>query len=278
MIKKALLWILTLLLMAYIIAAVTVARRWAGDKVCSGVTVTVTDSTTSGFVTVRELISDLDSFPVKAPGMRLDAINTYDIVQQLLAIDKIETASAVVNTDGTIDITAVPLKPVARIFDDNLHRSYYINRQCKPMWATARYHTDVPVISGRFDTTFSPARMLPLISFLETHRSWDSLITHIRVESPNDIILVPMIHGHVINLGAPDNLDDKFSRLTIAYRQILPVRGWNFYDTISVKWNGQIVTTKRKKELPPLPNPDDMNADIEDPDPGTMSTEIASNN
>ena len=275
MLKKILLWTLALILTAYIVAAVTIARQWAATDVCRGVTVTVTDSATAGFVTVRELVADLDSFPVKAPGMRLRDINTHAIVDRLMQIDQIETASAIVYTDGTIDITAVPLKPVARIFDDNTHRSYYINRQGKRMWATARYHTDVPVVSGRFDSVFPARSVLPLINYLEQHPRWDSLVTHIHVDSPSDIMLVPIVHGHVINIGTADDLADKFERLDLAYRYVMPVKGWNFYDTVSVKWDGQIVATRRYRPLPPPPDPADLEADIEDPDEGTMSTEIS---
>ena len=45
------------------------------------------------------------------------------------------------------------------------------------------------------------------------------------VRKPTDrtIILVPMIHGHVINIGDMGNdLPDKFKRIKRAYREILP--------------------------------------------------------
>ena len=29
----------------------------------------------------------------------------------------------------------------------------------------------------------------------------------------------------------------------------MPVKGWTYYDTISVKWGGRIVATRRNKEL-----------------------------
>lgn len=30
----------------------------------------------------------------------------------------------------------------------------------------------------------------------------------------------------------------------------MPVKGWNYYDTVSVKWNGRVVATRRTKRLP----------------------------
>ena len=33
------------------------------------------------------------------------------------------------------------------------------------------------------------------------------------------------------------------------YHKVLPVRGWDYYDTLSVKWGGQVVATRRLKSL-----------------------------
>ena len=34
------------------------------------------------------------------------------------------------------------------------------------------------------------------------------------------------------------------------YHKVLPVKGWDYYDTISVKWGGQVVATRRLKSIP----------------------------
>lgn len=74
-------------------------------------------------------------------------------------------------------------------------------------------------------------------------------MTYIKAENPRNIILIPLIHGHVINIGDMNNLDNKFYRLTRAYKEVLPVKGWDYYDTLSVKWRGQLVATRRAKRL-----------------------------
>ena len=71
----------------------------------------------------------------------------------------------------------------------------------------------------------------------------------IKVDKSNDIILVPIVRGQVINFGTPDDFKSKFHRLERMYAEVMPVKGWNYYDTISVKWNRQIVATRRQKRL-----------------------------
>ena len=100
--------------------------------------------------------------------------------------------------DGRIHVEVDPLEPVARIFDRD--SSYYINRAGKRISATARYHSDVPIVSGAFTKEFPPTEVLPLVSFINNDSTWSTLITHIKAYDRRNVILVPMIHGHVINI------------------------------------------------------------------------------
>lgn len=238
------------LLAVYLVIALTVTAQQPDTTACRGVEIIVEDidGQPQRFVTEAELARELDSLPSKAPGIAVANINTQSIRRHLLDLDKIEDAQVVRMTDGTIRIKATPIVPVARIFDRG--ESYYINRTGKRVSADARYHKDVPIIEGHFeyaDTCFTPSSLLPLLSYISSDSVWNSYISMIKVKSPNDIILVPVIREHVINLGSPSNLDDKFARLKKFYSEVLPLQGWEKYDTLNLKWKGQLVASKRRR-------------------------------
>lgn len=243
--------IFSLMLAAYLVIALTMTATEPDTQLCRGIEITVEGGEgvgTQRFVTAGELARELDSLPEKAPGMALANINTQTIRKHLLDLDKIEDVEVVRLTDGTIRIKATPIIPVARIFDAG--ESYYINRAGKRVSADARYHKDVPIIEGHFeyaDTAFTPASLLPLLSYISNDSVWNAYVSMIKVKSPNDIILVPVIREHVINIGAPDNFDDKFARLKKFYTEVLPLQGWEKYDTLTLKWNGQLVASKRRR-------------------------------
>ena len=90
----------------------------------------------------------------------------------------------------------------------------------------------------------------------------------------NNIIIVPELSGHVVNIGNADGFENKFAKLKQFYTQVLPKRGWNTYDTISVKWNHQIVATRRVKAVEQV-LPDHSEDDEQAPDIETMTVGTA---
>ena len=266
--KRAIRIIVSLVLLAYIVVAVSWSRNMAYNRLCGGIRIEVSDPDNSRFVTSKEVANEIKPFTRTSGRVHLHEINTDSIEKAHNGIDKIEHATCKVLTDGYVQIEVTPMRPVARVFDHG--DSYYLNKDGKKISANARYHVDCPVISGNFNETFTPQLLLPVVYHIEADSALTSLVTHIKADGPNSVILVPLIHGHVINIGDVDNLNDKFYRLKRAYKEILPVKGWNFYDTISVKWNGQIVATRRVKKLNEVISAVDFEAEQEIPDIGTM--------
>lgn len=269
--KKAWNVIFSILLLAYLVVAVAWSRTQAADALCEGMRIEVNDTASTGFVTAVEIGHELNDLNARAKGMRLSDINTDSIERILGAIDRIEEARAIILNDRHILVEVTPMRPVARVFDGD--HSYYINKDGKRITANARYHVDVPVIAGNFTDGFKAASLLPLVNYIEGSDQWRSLISMISAPDSRNIFLVPIIRGHVINIGNLDHLDDKFSRIDRFYREVLPVKGWNHYDTLSVKWDGQLVATRRVKNLAHPMTDVDIESENEDPDMGTMLTE-----
>lgn len=240
--------VLTLLVVAYLAVMSVISWRLTDARKCAGISITVHDTAVYKFVTPRELALELGALPRRIKSMRLRDINVDSLERVLAAFDKIERVNVTLLSNDTLYIDVHPLHPVARIFDNDGH-SYYINRSGKRIKADARYHIDVPVIQGNFTERMPATSMLPLLDQIASDSLMNSLVSMIKVDSPKDIILVPVIRGHVINLGDTLDYPDKFRRLKAMYRNVMNVRGWETYDTISVKWGGQVVASRRNKAI-----------------------------
>ena len=256
--------------------ALVIGILWARSKshgeVCNVVDVVVLNDDSTSFVTPQGVLNDLKGQGVEVVGKRMADINASDIEEALLVSPYLEKADVVKCQNGRLLITVSQLLPVMRVFDGD--KSYYVNRAGKRMAATANYHCDAPIVRGHFTRKYPETRLLPLLDYVEQDSLLRSLITMYCVQDTNNIILVPDISGHVINIGSADGFDNKFAKLKLFYKKVMPERGWNTFDTISVKWNHQIVATRRVKAVKPVI---DLNSEDDEqaPDIETMTTGTA---
>lgn len=240
---------LTLVVVAYLVAAWMISSSASSDRLCEGVLITVHDTADIHFVTPHELSAELGDLPLTARSTRLADIDVDSLERMLDLFDKIEKVNVDILTNGKLLIDVWPMRPVARIFD-SAGLSYYINRAGKRIAAEPGYFLDVPVIRGDFSAEFPATSLLPLLDYLATDPDWAEAISMIDARSPSDIILVPVIRGHVINIGDTTDFADKFRRLRLMYAKVMSAKGWDFYKELSVKWRGQVVGIRRNAKLP----------------------------
>ncbi len=258
-----------ILLLIYVVVVCAWANFRADTQLCAGLEgdmVRVDDPAGVGFVKSEELTDELRPVLGDLTRRRLSEINLDSLRTYLLGLDKIESAEVMRLNNNRLRISVVPLVPVARVWEPG-GRSYYVNREGKSIKATSRYHLDVPQIAGRVKD--APA-LLPLLDYLNEKPDAGRFITMIQPADTANIILVPGLRGHVINLGDATNIADKFARLRRFYSEVLPAKGWEFYDTISLKWDGQIVATRRHGKLPDLSVPVIDELEHEEIDLGTV--------
>lgn len=244
---------LAVVLAVYLIFAVGMSQDMAALDRVTEVKINVIDTERTGrnFVTVNGITSELTDLPV-VDSTLVSQVDLQGIERRLSEIVNIETARVTCSQTGCVHIDVVPMIPVARIFTSD-GSSYYINRNGKRLTADARYHVDVPIITSETGSSIAPVDLLPLMQHIASDSLLNSLTTSLKIMSNGDVVLIPSIRGHVVNFGDPrdGNTSDKFDRLLTMYRKVLPVKGWMYYDTISVKYSGQVVATRAKKR--PLP-------------------------
>ena len=236
--------ILTVITVGYLVAAWFMTKSAAANRMCQGVLITVHDTSEIHFVTPQELSAELGDLPSRALDTRLADIDIDSIERMFNLFDKIERVNVNILTSGKLLIDVWPMRPVARIFD-SAGQSYYINRAGKRIAAEPGYFLDVPVVKADFSPTFPATSLIPLIDYIEADPDWRDAISMIEARSSGDIILVPVIRGHVINMGDTTNFADKFRRLKLMYSKVMSSKGWDFYKEISLKWRGQVVGVRR---------------------------------
>lgn len=243
--KTVLKWLLLILLFAYVGLVVAWAKTRADEAICTGINVIVKDKTRSDSLTRQGVEEQVLSIAPHVVGTPLRDIDLRRIENKLTQISTFEDVECYTTTHGKLCVSVTPMIPELRVFDGD--KSYYINKDGKRMAAMAQFFADVPVVSGHFTDSFTPKELIPVAQKIASHAELSKLVSMISVKGPDDILLVPRIRGHVINIGNARNLDEKFRHIMLMYRKVIPYKGWEAYDTISVKFSNQIVATRRNK-------------------------------
>lgn len=239
---------------------------WAateGEKAkCTGVEIVILNSGENLFLSRQVVEDDIMGIGTPIKGSDLQKIDLDKIEKALGKLDYIEWVQCYRKFDivdcgkkmpdsdlGHIVVEVKQLEPVMRIIESN-GLSHYVNKDGKRMKASERFRYNVPVVYGHFTESFPEKSIVPLISYISANDAIRQYVSALKVVDANNILIIPSIKGHVVNFGNIYNIDGKFAKLRKFYKDVIPVKGWAEYDTISVKWDYQVVATRRDKRKP----------------------------
>ncbi len=269
--KTIMKWSILLLLFAYCISMSVWAKGEADRHVCEGIDIEVRGNRNMDTIVVRGVAKELARYPHRIKGARLNEINTSDIEKYLTRLNTFESVNCMISSGGRLKIEIVPLVPVMRLFVGN--KSYYINKDGKQIDSKAEFYTEAPVVTGNFNSKFQPKDILPLVKYIDKDPMLRELVAMVEARDAHNLLLVPRMLGHVVNFGDTTRLDEKKEALKLFYKKVMPYKGWEEYDTISVKFRDQVVATRRVKPVAPAPL--EEGEDI-DPDETTLGDHINS--
>ncbi|MEP7373038.1 MAG: hypothetical protein ABI675_06570 [Chitinophagaceae bacterium] len=146
-------------------------------------------------------------------------------------------------------------EPIARIFTIG-GKSFYIDEEEQTMQLSDKRSAKVPVFTGFPDKKMRKDEDSLLLhdvkltaAFINSHPFWTSQVAQVdmapsEADGSWEFDMVPVIGNHVVNLGNGENIEQKFNRLFIFYREVLSRTGFDKYKAIDVRYAGQIVGRK----------------------------------
>ncbi len=263
------------MLLGYVAFAFAFVHEENAKRICPGIDLRIIGNTLPESVLKQGVNSQLAKYDKQLKGAPIEKIDLKGLEDYLSAFSNFESVECSFNPDSRLRITITPIKAEVRVFTDK-GRSFYINRYGKRIKADAEFFIDVPVLIApeKYDDCIPSA--LSVIRYTGADPELSPLIAAYKIDGPGDLIIIPRLQGHVINFGDSTRLDEKKAAILAAYRNVLPAKGWNTYDTISVKFKSQIVATRRNKAISTHGALEDDGIDLEEatlPDVANINTQ-----
>ncbi|TDK46122.1 MULTISPECIES: cell division protein FtsQ/DivIB [Algoriphagus] len=201
------------------------------------------------FVDKQEIETLLaEAFPNLKVGLLLEEVPLNAIEDRLEGHPFIKMADASIGQKGILQLYLEQHQPIARIVRP-LAADGYITTEGKIIPISPSYTSRVLILSGDMAEKLlneggvmnQMPELMDLIRFISEDEFWNAQITEVEIRERDDIRLYQQVGEQVIELGDAADLEDKFDRIQIFYSEILPRKGWDAYDRVSVKFKEQIV-------------------------------------
>lgn len=238
-----------LLLIVFIIGTLAFTSIETNNIMCTGIQVVFNEDEAIN-IDKDKLIRLVKSADSKVLRKTLDEINSEiieDEIEKIPAILRADVYKLIVNEKGKYKgVLVVKVKhrePVMRVVRSS--GSYYLDKHGVRIPVSTSYPTNVLVTTGSVSEDFAVEKLLPFVMYVEDNDFWKAQIQQVHVEEDGDVLLVPLVGGHIIELGEIDNYREKLNIMRAFYKQVLVKNNWDKYEKVSLKYNNQVVAKRR---------------------------------
>jgi cell division protein FtsQ len=218
------------------------------------------------FVKEEDVLQFLKDHNRMPEGKEISQIDIPALENLLLSHPSIESCEVFISVGGEMTIKIKQRRTVARIIN-LLNESYYIDDRGMLMPWSEQYTSPVILVNGNFADSYATLYHqsldeISLDSAMKTTTTLDDIwqitkridadsflraqMIQLYVSPEKGFELIPRIGNHIIVLGDISDLDEKFKKLLIFYRDGIDHTGrWNDYTYIDLQYKNQIVCTKK---------------------------------
>jgi cell division protein FtsQ len=200
------------------------------------------------FVEEKEIERIVNSaFPELKGGFPVSEVPLAAVEKRLNGHPFIKSVQASMGQKGILDVKIKQHEPIARIARP-MGADGYITTEGLIIPTSPTYTSRVLIIEGDYaeklmdqGSVEAMPELMPLIRFVTQDEFWSAQIIELEINKKDDVRLHQQVGKQVIEFGDALDIESKFRRIEVLYKEILPRKGWNAYERISVKFKNQIV-------------------------------------
>lgn len=169
-------------------------------------------------------------------------IDLHSIEANVLSHPMVEDAAIFLTIDGLLKAKIKQRTPIARVLSNT--NSYYIDRQAKIMPLSANHSARVLLVSGDIkDADIKKIHLL--VTKILNDDFLKKQIINIQKMQDDEFVLETRVGDQKIVIGKIDNLNQKFKNLKSFFSKTMADKTIENYKAINIKYNNQVVCTKK---------------------------------
>lgn len=233
-----------------IASLIAFSERKQGSWICHNIVIELDNENENHFMDEADILRLVNAGQSTLIGTTIDRINLKSLEEKLKYDRHILDAELFGDLKGNLVVKVELRRPIARIIRDNAPDAY-VAEDGTIMSVSEKYTARVVLISGSFAGKLIDAgnmynleegkQLMEMMDFINDDRFWRSQVAQMDVDNSGEITIYPQVTGQRVEFGKPENVEAKFRKLMIFYKEILPTRGWTKYEKVNLKYEGQII-------------------------------------
>jgi cell division protein FtsQ len=225
-------------------------ERLKGDVAVGEIEIRIDNVHDNHFLDENDIIDLMQWNHDNIKGASLDKVNFREIEKRIEKDAFIEDAEMYSDLKGNLMVNVILRRPIARIVRND-GPDGYIAEDGTIMPVSEKFTSRVVLISGAFVRQLLQVRnlyeldngkdLMEMISTIREDEFWNAQIAQMDIDSKAKITIMPQVGDERIEFGGPENLEVKFKKLRIFYKEILPRVGWNKYQRVNLEYKDQII-------------------------------------
>ena len=219
-------------------------------NVCNKVVITIDNQLNNHFIDDNDIMSMLtNGYTEVVEGAPYRDINVRTLENRVSNNSYVQEAEVYRDLKGNLLVNVLLRRPIARVVQHD-GPDAYIAEDGAILPVSDKFSSRVLLISGSaskeigsldniYDTDYS--QLFELINHINVDNFWKAQIAQVVIQDNGEIKLLPQVTKQYIEFGDLNHIENKFSRLKIFYKEILPRKGWNTYSRVNVKYKNQII-------------------------------------
>jgi cell division protein FtsQ len=160
----------------------------------------------------------------------------------------VKDAQVYTDAEQVMHIILTQRVPAVRIFEED-GNSYYLDAALQAMPLSAQYTHYTPVITGvpklGSDNAAKAVKgqIVGLVQHIQRDTFWAAQVSQIDMRSDGGFELIPVLGKQRIIIGDTSRIQQKLDNLFAFYQQVQNKVGWDRYNTLDLRFEGQVVAS-----------------------------------
>ena len=221
-----------------------------GQKICTEVRIEITGVERHMFIDEKDVLEILHATG-KVEGAATSALDLRGMERVVEKNAWVKNADMFLDNNQVLQVRIEERQPVARVFTLG-GNSFYLDSGSLRLPLSEKVSARVPSFTGfpsDKNILAKPDSLLlhhivELGKYIMADSFWMAQVAQIDITAERNFEMIPVVGNHTVLFGEGENMEQKFHRLFVFYKNVLSQTGFDKYKAINVQYAGQVIGIK----------------------------------